>query len=83
MTITTSIPPHLKGDLSYLSHHEAAYGRLRALLDMLSFLAAIPDHGTPSTKVLGAPSPAWNTSPKTSSGSTMPTRLSAAPRHGR
>lgn len=52
MTITTSIPPHLKGDLSYLSHHEAAYGRLRALLDMLSFLAAIPDQGTPSTKVL-------------------------------
>ena len=52
MTFTAPALLHLSDDLSYLSLHDAAYARHRALRGMLSFLAAIPDHGTPSAEVL-------------------------------
>lgn len=52
MTFTAPTLLHLHDDLSYQSLQDAAYGRHRALLHMLNFLAAIPDHGTPSAEVL-------------------------------
>jgi len=52
MNFTAPSLLHLNEDLSYLSLQDAAYARHRALRHMLSFLAAIPDHGTPSAEVL-------------------------------
>ena len=52
MTLTAPTLLQLNDDLSYQSLQDAAYGRHRALVHMLNFLAAIPDHGTPSAEVL-------------------------------
>lgn len=52
MNFTAPTLLHLNDDLSHLSPQEAAYARHRALRHMLSFLAAIPDHSTPSAEVL-------------------------------